>query len=521
MTGHSRGAAAANLLAAKLIRDGSIAGVRLNESDIYTYTFATPNATKDKEKDGAKFKRIFNIVNPTDFVTKVLPTTWKFGKYGTTYTLPCRTNSFEYRTYKKAMLKEFNKFTNDSSFADYQLGEEAVWRVVTRLSAYVHNTDEFYENKIPTVGLTPNIISADSIIANLLLGVKAYDFFKDVLCPLANSKSSDDEKKHAYEYLATYCILDPYQKLLYSRIIGFFIANQVITSEFEDQHRAETYCAYMMSMSKAEVQKKRAASYNAVNCPVDIEVYEKTTGELVGKITNNVIDEAVAAKENAIVMGVDGDSKSFWLPSDEDYEVKLIGNDEGTMDYTVESIDSDLGETERVNFFDVEITDGLTMTGEMKTDMALEDYSLEYDNGNKLTPTETLSGDEITSYNINVSVEGNGYATESVTASSGDYVTLNATADENSKFVGWYENGEKISDESELSFVAKGNRELTAKFEDEQEEPEPPEQPDDPSATCTHICHKGGISAFFYKIARFFWKLFKTNKYCSCGAAHY
>ena len=52
-------------------------------------------------------------------------------------------------------------------------------------------------------------------------------------------------------------------------------------------------------------------------------------------------------------------------------------------------------------------------------------------------------------------------------------------------------------------------------------ESEVPEQPDDPSATCTHICHKGGISAFFYKIARFFWKLFKTNKYCSCGAAHY
>ena len=43
----------------------------------------------------------------------------------------------------------------------------------------------------------------------------------------------------------------------------------------------------------------------------------------------------------------------------------------------------------------------------------------------------------------------------------------------------------------------------------------------DPSANCNHICHKGGISKFFYKIALFFWKLFKTNKYCSCGAAHY
>lgn len=45
--------------------------------------------------------------------------------------------------------------------------------------------------------------------------------------------------------------------------------------------------------------------------------------------------------------------------------------------------------------------------------------------------------------------------------------------------------------------------------------------PSDPSATCSHICHKGGISKFFYKIALFFWKLFKTHKECSCGALHY
>ena len=56
--------------------------------------------------------------------------------------------------------------------------------------------------------------------------------------------------------------------------------------------------------------------------------------------------------------------------------------------------------------------------------------------------------------------------------------------------------------------------------ETEQKEPEQPPQPD-PSANCNHICHKGGISKFFYKIALFFWKLFKTHKYCSCGVAHY
>lgn len=51
--------------------------------------------------------------------------------------------------------------------------------------------------------------------------------------------------------------------------------------------------------------------------------------------------------------------------------------------------------------------------------------------------------------------------------------------------------------------------------------PAEPEKPDTPSAACNHICHKSGIAHFFYLIARLFWKMFKTNKYCSCGAAHY
>ena len=35
------------------------------------------------------------------------------------------------------------------------------------------------------------------------------------------------------------------------------------------------------------------------------------------------------------------------------------------------------------------------------------------------------------------------------------------------------------------------------------------------------ICHKSGFSAFIYKILRVFWKLFKINKSCACGAVHY
>ncbi|MEE1320374.1 MAG: leucine-rich repeat domain-containing protein [Acutalibacteraceae bacterium] len=38
---------------------------------------------------------------------------------------------------------------------------------------------------------------------------------------------------------------------------------------------------------------------------------------------------------------------------------------------------------------------------------------------------------------------------------------------------------------------------------------------------CNCNCHKGGISGFFWKILRFFYKLFGTNKTCGCGVAHY
>ncbi len=45
-----------------------------------------------------------------------------------------------------------------------------------------------------------------------------------------------------------------------------------------------------------------------------------------------------------------------------------------------------------------------------------------------------------------------------------------------------------------------------------------PNTPDTPSESCSHICHRGG---FIWAVIRFFYKIFRTNKYCSCGAAHY
>ena len=59
--------------------------------------------------------------------------------------------------------------------------------------------------------------------------------------------------------------------------------------KFNQAHQIETYAAYMNALSEAQLTVPRKGYKGTVNCPVDIEIYDNATNELVGKITNNVI----------------------------------------------------------------------------------------------------------------------------------------------------------------------------------------------------------------------------------------
>ncbi len=84
ITGHSRGAAIANIL-----------GTKFSDSTDYTsftYCYATPNTTTSENYN--KYKSIFNIVNDDDLVPKLPLYTWDFRKYGQTYSASIH-NSYE------------------------------------------------------------------------------------------------------------------------------------------------------------------------------------------------------------------------------------------------------------------------------------------------------------------------------------------------------------------------------------------------------------------------------------------
>ncbi len=84
ITGYSRGAATANLLAGKL-DDYALTTDSLSPENIFTYTYATPCGVLPVRDPAAEvYGNIFNIVNPGDLVTMVAPAAWGYGRYGVT-----------------------------------------------------------------------------------------------------------------------------------------------------------------------------------------------------------------------------------------------------------------------------------------------------------------------------------------------------------------------------------------------------------------------------------------------------
>lgn len=125
ITGYSRGAVTANMTAAVLDRGYSLGeNIQLAPEDLYAYCFECPQGTVADDRNDAIYGNIFNIVNPADFVTKVAPLQYGFGRYGVDRMLPTsRTYGSEYARLQDAMLMHYNALPSTKAYAvdDFQM----------------------------------------------------------------------------------------------------------------------------------------------------------------------------------------------------------------------------------------------------------------------------------------------------------------------------------------------------------------------------------------------------------------
>ena len=113
VTGHSRGAAVANLVAKELTdrksTDSSIKGV-------YGYTFATPSVINNGST--GNYTNIFNFCLDDDFVTymPLADNNWQYGKYGTTY-YACAAELYKNNKYFRSMMNSYRQYDDGTKLS--------------------------------------------------------------------------------------------------------------------------------------------------------------------------------------------------------------------------------------------------------------------------------------------------------------------------------------------------------------------------------------------------------------------
>ena len=234
----------------------------------------------------------------------------------------------------------------------------------------------------------------------------------------------------------------------------------VLTESFACAHRSETYLAAMNILTEKQLKQGRSTMKGIVNCPVDITI-KNNEGDVLGQIENNEINESVG---DEIIMNVDGDSKSFYLPTGQDFTIELTGNDEGEMDYSLCEIDADTGETNRVSYQAVDIEKGKTLTQKISTDSSVDQINLSSEDKQDIKPTLIYGADDY-GVDIDIVVEGIGSVDSYSDVRLGDYIKLEAVTDENNDFIGFYdEAGTLVSDQPDYAFSVQGSKRLIARF---------------------------------------------------------
>ena len=156
ITGHSRGAAVANLVGAFLDRgewDYLTEGMgKADPGHLSVYAFASPNSCTDiAERKAGLYRNIYNIINPEDVIPE-LPFrggSWDYGSFGLRFCLPSaeklKGEPERYKTLVAKMSVPFAELTGGQRFVPMPRSEELA-RGVKNMQWLVGSVEHFYSS---------------------------------------------------------------------------------------------------------------------------------------------------------------------------------------------------------------------------------------------------------------------------------------------------------------------------------------------------------------------------------------
>ncbi len=498
ISGYSRGAATSNLVAAELDNSNPFNNkISYTNDDVYAYCFETPAGANDKNIAKQEiYNNIFNIINPNDPVPYVAPAEWGFCRYGIDkYIITAETASKNYKPSKYSMMSNYARLdsTNEYIVKDdqyYHLSNfvnELSKEVFMSRFFYVHEFQNDFITAIKTLIIPWNnntIIDDMSLITELVVLIPELLLLHPI---------------NSLETILNYKSLGAahYAELCYSWLT---LADENYTAE------------------PIDIFNNGAYRIVRINCPVDVELYDSE-----GNILASIVDEQAVDVNSSLVYGIDENGQKYIvLPVDGDYDITITAREDAEVNYNITEYCALVGDyTRNINFFDIELDEGQSITGNIPAytedeitgytiDGSTTEYTLTNDDNEPIFPDSDLKGDDSTDafYTVNVTSEdtskgtviGSGYH------QYGHFAQVEATAESPYYFAGWYIENNLVSQDSIYRFCVTEDMNLEARFK----------------LNCDHICHEtNGIKAFFWKIVKFLYKLFGINPICECGIYHY
>lgn len=462
LTGHSRGAAVSNLIGAKIdeaIKNNNELYSKTNYEDVFVYTFATPNVSSSGNINNSIYGNIYNIVNPEDFVTKVMPTEWGYGRYGKTFTLPSKSNTSNYSQYYRGVRNRFNRYVGgvkSNGYGPYPSGMDAVNKYTKYVTSIVGSNESYYKQCLKLIRDIDDI----SCLLDITDVHSLYSLYKKVLASFMVAKGGN-VIANGIVAVSLPRLIAGFWGILGWETLNYFIKNQMLDQYFEFAHRPENYLANVNELDYEQLSSYKRYIAGVVNCPVDLQILDNDN-KVIGEIRDNHI-----IKNEELVMNVSGDSKLFNIPNDLNCKIRLIGNDDGEMDYSLCEIDPDTGEIQRSVYLNVPLEKDKEYTEVINSTASIQEYTLKDQEGNDVDNKIALEHEDLGKLKVDVSTEGHGSANSLCNLTQGDYVTLTAIPEENNEFLGWYDNDDNLaSKELEYSFSIETNMEFKAKFTD-------------------------------------------------------
>jgi hypothetical protein len=418
ITGYSRAAATANLVAGAIDDGRKISNLTVMPENLYVYTFETPAGAMDSavrnesDEDDGLYTNIFNHMNPHDPVTKVGPAIWNFARYGVDRYFPFRIESNYFTELLPAMLAQYSQLR---SVDGYIVDDFRRWRtkllddifdieaaddethgfqnyfldnVVDTFISEVFKSRANYVNKFQVdmrevLYLAMGLDVADSARFEDCLGAELWADLPALLYYAATANSNpaakillSDRLLKCVENSLAQAGITNYDRYDALRIAGL-LAEAVFTLAVNypgdvatlvvnlkgliAAHYPDLCLAWLQAMDSNYTD--RVIVYNeifgfrivSVNCPVDVNVYDENDRLVAVIAADKVVD---LDSEVWATINQDGE-KLFYLPAHKSYRLEISATAAGNMSYAVQEFDLGGGAPRRlVAYYDLPLIAG-------------------------------------------------------------------------------------------------------------------------------------------------------------------